>query len=263
MRVQALHCLFLFSKRIETNLDCTRILFDKWLEMRFLDARAAQTMLSTALDLRKWIDKLFELRINEFRASFVEQETTDREQEEEEAGERAERARKKRKKNDEFLLKYREHEKMAKKKILKYLQVSVMHSLRYVFPSELNTIYKKVDSENAGEGDSVEIADYLTFNKYNYLSFHFISGFPVCMNILFYWIRLCEESLKQREEDGQDEEKKSNDDESRSDELPYQINWRCEYCSKDFSFSFKDQMIHQIKCEIESKNLFFSFVLFF
>lgn len=59
--------------------------------------------------------------------------------------------------------------------------------------------------------------------------------------------------MKQKEDDENDEKKaEAAVEESSGSELPYQINWRCEYCSKEFSFSFKDQMIHQIKCDIES-----------
>jgi len=52
MRVPALPALLLFSQSIDTNVDCSRIVCDGWLELTFESADDAQSILSASVKLR-------------------------------------------------------------------------------------------------------------------------------------------------------------------------------------------------------------------
>lgn len=65
MRAPALQTLLLYARSLDTNADCTRVLCDNWLEIRFLDAESAQKILSSILYLRSSIDKLFKIRLED------------------------------------------------------------------------------------------------------------------------------------------------------------------------------------------------------
>uniref|UniRef100_A0A8C4VBX2 DHX34-like C2H2-type zinc finger domain-containing protein n=1 Tax=Falco tinnunculus TaxID=100819 RepID=A0A8C4VBX2_FALTI len=58
VRVPALHTLLLFSRSLDTNADCTRLVADGWLELTVPDADTALRLLSTALQLRFSWEKL-------------------------------------------------------------------------------------------------------------------------------------------------------------------------------------------------------------
>ncbi|XP_040437561.1 probable ATP-dependent RNA helicase DHX34 isoform X2 [Falco naumanni] len=58
VRVPALHTLLLFSRSLDTNADCTRLVADGWLELTVPDADTALRLLSTALQLRSSWEKL-------------------------------------------------------------------------------------------------------------------------------------------------------------------------------------------------------------
>lgn len=63
MRIPALQSLLLYARTLDTNAECTRIICDEWLEIRFLDQETAQTVISAVLKLRTSIEKLFKIRL--------------------------------------------------------------------------------------------------------------------------------------------------------------------------------------------------------
>ena len=77
MRVPALQTLLLYAKYLDTNADCTRIICDSWLEIRFLDADSAQRIVSAILYLRSSLDKLFHIRLEDHRSEQAEQMDND------------------------------------------------------------------------------------------------------------------------------------------------------------------------------------------
>ena len=63
MRVPALQTVTLFSNFIDTNSDCTRLICDGWLEIKFPDAEIAQDILSSVIMLRATWQNLLQLRL--------------------------------------------------------------------------------------------------------------------------------------------------------------------------------------------------------
>lgn len=139
MRIPALQSLLLYSRCLDTNAECTRILCDSWLEIRFLDAQTAQKIISSVISLRSSIDKLFKIRLEERSKLFTNLDDQDNEPKDyssiDESNRRKERAK---------IL-----ENILKKKLTEFLDSSLLYSLRRVLPAELNTIYiKNYNSEN-------------------------------------------------------------------------------------------------------------------
>lgn len=135
MRVPALQSLLLYARSLDTNAECTRILCDSWLEIRFLDVHIAQKIISAVLSLRTSIDKLFKIRLEERSKLFVNLNDEDSKNEKEEYVSSHEANR--RKEKTKIL------ENILKKKLTEFLDSSVLYSLRRVLPAELNTIYIK------------------------------------------------------------------------------------------------------------------------
>lgn len=55
VRIPALQSLLLFSRSIDTNGDCSRLVADGWLELQLVDSESAVRLLATALQLRaRW-----------------------------------------------------------------------------------------------------------------------------------------------------------------------------------------------------------------
>jgi ATP-dependent RNA helicase DHX34 len=158
LRVPALQSLLLYSKSLDTNLNLTRILCDTWLELRFLDSEAAQSLIASAIYLRSSIEKLFQLRLNENQSENA--------------------------KNAEYQA--AKLERTLKKKLTGFLDSDVTYSLRRVLPAELNKIYiNKYASPSDNESKSslpkclegfntnneidqvkggLKITEYLTYN---------------------------------------------------------------------------------------------------
>uniref|UniRef100_A0A8B9IL40 DExH-box helicase 34 n=1 Tax=Anser cygnoides TaxID=8845 RepID=A0A8B9IL40_ANSCY len=64
IRVPALQALLLFSRSLDTNADCTRLVADGWLELTLPDAAAALRFLSAALQLRASWEKLLDQQLD-------------------------------------------------------------------------------------------------------------------------------------------------------------------------------------------------------
>lgn len=59
-----LQILLLFSRSLDTNSDCTRIICDGWLELSFKDGEKAQSLLSDVIKLRSAWEELLETRLS-------------------------------------------------------------------------------------------------------------------------------------------------------------------------------------------------------
>ncbi|XP_068520702.1 probable ATP-dependent RNA helicase DHX34 [Anas acuta] len=64
LRVPALQALLLFSRSLDTNGDCTRLVADGWLELTVPDAAAALRFLAAALQLRTSWEKLLDQQLD-------------------------------------------------------------------------------------------------------------------------------------------------------------------------------------------------------
>lgn len=64
IRVPALQALLLFSRSLDTNADCTRLVADGWLELTLPDAAAALRFLAAALQLRASWEKLLDQQLD-------------------------------------------------------------------------------------------------------------------------------------------------------------------------------------------------------
>jgi hypothetical protein len=141
MRAPALQTLLLYAKSLDTNSDCTRILCDNWLEIKFLDTETAQKLISAILNLRSSIDKLFKIRLED-RLKMFETKTEDSsEQVDSELEEKSSRHDSYDSKSDKE--KAKNLERILKKKLSEFLDASVMYSLRRVLPAEVETFYVK------------------------------------------------------------------------------------------------------------------------
>lgn len=140
MRVSALQNLLLYSKSLDTNLDCARIICDDWLEIRFLDADSAQRILSAVLYLRSSIDKLFKIRLEDRQNIFKAMDEVSYEEKHDisvNISSNKERAK--------------TLERLLKKKLSEFTDSSVLYSLRRVMPAEIATIYVKNFANAEGE----------------------------------------------------------------------------------------------------------------
>jgi hypothetical protein len=143
MRAPALQTLLLYAKTLDTNAECTRIVCDEWLEIRFLDAELAQKVVSAILYLRSSIEKLFKIRLEdrmklfESRMEESDTKTDDLEKNDEHETRHANES------SSGFKEKAKTLERLLKKKLSEFLDSSVLYSLRRVLPAEITTIYVK------------------------------------------------------------------------------------------------------------------------
>jgi hypothetical protein len=55
--------MLLFARSIDTNRDCSRIVFDSWLQFKFVDTPAAQVLLFQAVELREALNSCLEQKL--------------------------------------------------------------------------------------------------------------------------------------------------------------------------------------------------------
>jgi hypothetical protein len=143
MRVPALQTLLLYAKSLDTNEDCTRILCDEWLEIKFLDAELAQKIVSAVLYLRSSIEKLFKIRLEDrlkvFDARLEESDAKNDEFERDRDDSKYSRESSSSAGN--FKERAKTLERLLKKKLSEFLDSSILYSLRRVLPAEVATIY--------------------------------------------------------------------------------------------------------------------------
>jgi hypothetical protein len=63
MRTPALQTLTLFSQNIDTNADCTRLVVDEWLELKFSDTESGQRVVSSIQTLRNTWSSVLEAKL--------------------------------------------------------------------------------------------------------------------------------------------------------------------------------------------------------
>ncbi|PIK34094.1 putative ATP-dependent RNA helicase DHX34 [Apostichopus japonicus] len=65
MKVPALQTILLYATSIDTNMDCTRIIADDWLEFTFTDCEGSQSLVSAVLQLRNVWTRLLAMKLKE------------------------------------------------------------------------------------------------------------------------------------------------------------------------------------------------------
>lgn len=175
MRVPALQTLLLYSRSLDTNGDCTRILCDEWLEIRFLDSETGQKILSAVLYLRSAIEKLFKIRLED-RINFGSKQ---------EDGEEIEVKQDK----IEFKERAKKLEKILKKKLSEFLDSSFMYSIRRVLPAEVNKMFIKnyqTDSKSIDESKiQSEFKKHLESKDNNFNEIK--GGYKITSYLTFNW----------------------------------------------------------------------------
>ncbi|KAK6188313.1 hypothetical protein SNE40_004514 [Patella caerulea] len=157
MRVPALQTVTLFSNSIDTNSDCTRLVCDGWLEIRFADAESAQYIISSIIQLRSKWQNLLQLRLEDtFQNMDSEKKTSSR---------------------------ARRLEKLLAEKLTEFLESSVEYAIRRILAAEVQHLYNgptlaPIDEESEssisqcimGSGKEhvikggVQVNDYLVVN---------------------------------------------------------------------------------------------------
>lgn len=234
MRVSALQNLLLYAKSLYTNADCTRILCDEWIEIRFIDSDSAQKMLSAVLYLRSSLDKLFKIRLEDRQKKF-DMETG------EELVQTNSRSNKERAKCLERLL---------KKKLSEFTDSSLLYSMRRVLPAELSTIFVKnfTKEETEGEKEKKIINDDLKpelrkhFEADTDLKVNETKGGYRITDYLTYNCLVSDATLSILNEYSG----------------TMQRHWKCSTCLKDFVFNLKERMEHEVDCQLKSKIIFFN-----
>ena len=230
MRVSALQNLLLYAKSLHTNADCTRILCDEWLEIRFLEPESAQKILSAVLYLRSSLDKLFKIRLEDRQKRF--DADTGEEIAPSNSGSNKERAK--------FL------ERLLKKKLSEFTDSSLLYSLRRVLPAELGTIFVKNFSKDESEEEKADkvINDEIKpeLRKHFEISSNFkvneTKGGYRITDYLTYNSLVSDATLSILNE--------------YSGSM--QRHWKCPTCFKDFVFNLKERMEHEVDCQLKSKN---------
>lgn len=75
VRIPALQSLLLFSRSIDTNSDCSRLVADGWLELQLTDSESAVRLLATSLRLRAhWESALDQQLAHQAQRRRLEQE---------------------------------------------------------------------------------------------------------------------------------------------------------------------------------------------
>nr|KAF6281853.1 DExH-box helicase 34 [Pipistrellus kuhlii] len=86
VRIPALQSLLLFSRSLDTNGDCSRLVADGWLELRLADSESAVRLLAASLRLRaRWESALDRQLARQARRGQVAKEEEEEEEEEEAA----------------------------------------------------------------------------------------------------------------------------------------------------------------------------------
>ncbi|XP_063433122.1 probable ATP-dependent RNA helicase DHX34 isoform X3 [Mytilus trossulus] len=116
MRVPALQTVTLFSNFLDTSSDCTRLICDGWLEIKFPDAEIAQDILSSVIMLRATWQNLLQLRLQDTFKSFNSEKKINP------------RARK--------------LEKILAEKLSEFLSSDVLYAVRRVMTAEMKYVYK-------------------------------------------------------------------------------------------------------------------------
>ncbi|XP_035824394.1 probable ATP-dependent RNA helicase DHX34 isoform X2 [Aplysia californica] len=115
MRVPALQTITLFSNSIDTNADCTRLICDEWMEVKFPSLESAELVVSSIMQLRSTWTSLLKVRL---------QDTFEGIEEERRVSPRA-----------------KQLERLLASKLTEFLNSDIVYSLRRVLPAEMQRIY--------------------------------------------------------------------------------------------------------------------------
>ncbi|XP_071098755.1 probable ATP-dependent RNA helicase DHX34 [Haliotis cracherodii] len=142
MRVPALQTITLFSNSIDANADCTRLVCDGWLEIRFPDAESADGVISSILHLRATWLNLLQVRL----ADTMSQMDDDHKK----VGNKARRL-----------------EQLLARKLAEFLDSRVTYSIRRVMAAEQQHLYvgMSTDSQDNKEHSvkgGTQVNSYLT-----------------------------------------------------------------------------------------------------
>ncbi|XP_055878835.1 probable ATP-dependent RNA helicase DHX34 isoform X1 [Biomphalaria glabrata] len=158
MKVPALQTVTLFSNSIDTNADCTRLIFDSWLEFKFKDALTAEKVISSVIQLRSTWHSLLLVRLKDTFEGLEE--------------------------DRRISTRARQLERILASKLTEFLNADFLYSIRRVLAAEMQRAYvgpgKVTDQGTAAMFDKIlkvnsmgkehpikggiQVTDYLTFN---------------------------------------------------------------------------------------------------
>jgi ATP-dependent RNA helicase DHX34 len=243
MRVPALQTLLLYARSLDTNNDCTRIIFDNWLEICLIDPHLAQKLVSATIYLRSSIEKLFEIRLQDHRMALDDQFDGD----EDEDG-----SLKRKIKTTFHKERASNLERTLKKKLSEFLDSSVLYSLRRILPAQLTTLYKNNFTQiiNQNELDStldksaIKSNDLLKQLEDNFLKnsnskgeVNSKGGFKITCYLNYNCLASDATIAITNEYSG-----------------TMKRHFKCNYCSKEFIFDLKERMIHEVECQQDDKS---------
>jgi hypothetical protein len=178
MRVPALQTLLLYSKSLDTNVNCTRILCDNWLELAFLDSEQTQDLVLKVMRLRKSIENLFKTKLDCYSR------VSDDVEEDDQASKRNKESA-----HDAAVNEHRLENltRLLKNKLAEFLDFDILYSLRRVLPAELKTMFIRNYEPNQvkAEGQPVDMKGFQGFEgvKQNTVK----GGFKPTEYLTFNW----------------------------------------------------------------------------
>lgn len=253
MRVPALQTVTLFSNYIDTNADCTRIVCDGWLELRFTDSDAAEQIMSSVIQLRATWQNLLKLRLEDTFQSMEEDKKINP------------RAKK--------------LEKVLGSKLTEFLCSDVAYSIRRILSAEMQYLYKGTERDSGAPSamfmdlmDSdyeakthpikggIQINDYLThdcliddasatvWGEYTpHMQKHWTC--PRCKSSMIVNVleRLQHESQCQNQniQATKDEEKEDLQEEKEASLNPLRKSYFCSDCDKQYNFTMTEILKHK------------------
>ncbi|XP_067667167.1 probable ATP-dependent RNA helicase DHX34 [Haliotis asinina] len=140
MRVPALQTITLFSNCIDANADCTRLVCDGWLEIRFPDAESADSVISSILHLRATWLNLLRVRLEDTMSMVDDQR--------------------------KMSTRARRLEQLLARKLAEFLDSKVTYSIRRIMAAEQQHLYVGMSTEGQDNEKSVkggtQVNSYLT-----------------------------------------------------------------------------------------------------
>ncbi|XP_060072123.1 probable ATP-dependent RNA helicase DHX34 [Ylistrum balloti] len=255
MRVPALQTTTLFSNFIDTNSDCTRLVCDSWLEIRFSDEESAQHIMSSVIQLRATWQNLLTLRLQDtFKSLDSEKRINPR---------------------------ARKLEKLLARKLTEYLDSEVPYAVRRILSAELKNMYKGPGQEPNSKQDSAvvtglmggnhgdkehpikggtQINEYITYDclldegsatVWGEYTSHMVKHWicPRCnanllVNVLER-LRHEAECHSQNIEATKDEEEKDRKEENENQLNTLRKLYHCTICEKDYNFTTTEILKHK------------------
>ncbi|CAH1796146.1 unnamed protein product [Owenia fusiformis] len=260
MRVPALQTLLLYASAIDTNTDCTRIVVDSWLELKFQETDEAEKIIASVIQLRHTWQQLLQARLED---KFGAPHSSDGEH--------------------KATQKSRKLEKLLASKLAEYLESDVVYSIRRVLTAETNHLYvgpnyeeepvlKEIFKASSTEPNTVKggvrVNDYLTYNCLQADSTASVWGeytshmqkhwtCPHCNEPMIVTVldRLQHEATCQANKEKQQElisSKGSSTDVGSTSQSgmsnPLKKEYHCPLCSKDFNFTNTEILKHRKTC---------------